>query len=97
MLKIISSLQTQQEDILNQLKDHQIDICHEDKSLIETITKKSYDVILLENKIESIKEIKTADPRIEVIIFGTNGTGQLKQLKLELLPFSICRLIIWNP
>ena len=74
MLKIISSLQTQQEDILNQLKDYQIDIFHEDKSLIETITKKSYDVILLENKIESIKTIKTADPRIEVIIFGTNGT-----------------------
>ncbi|MFA6056060.1 MAG: sigma-54 dependent transcriptional regulator [Thermodesulfovibrionales bacterium] len=82
MLKIISSLQTQQEDILNQLRDYQIDICHEDKSLIETITKKSYDVILLENKIESIKEIKTVDPRIEVIIFGTNGTVAVEAIKI---------------
>ena len=91
MLKIISSLQTQQEDILNQLKEHQIDICHEHKSLIETITKKNYDVILLESKIDSIEKIKTADPRIEVILFGTNGTTAVEAIKYGsfcLFPFA---------
>lgn len=81
MLKILSTLKTHSEDIVSLLKDHAVENCTEKSSLITQISRNTYDLILLEEDIEYISEIKSADPRVEVILFGNNGLDTLEAIK----------------
>jgi DNA-binding NtrC family response regulator len=58
-----------------------IDELKEDESLLKVIANKSYDLILLEDEIDMISQIKTIDPRAEVIIFGDREEEVLEAIK----------------
>jgi DNA-binding NtrC family response regulator len=69
MLKILSSLKNQPDDVMTILKSHRVDILGERESILSLASKNNYDVILLESK-EFLGQIKAIDPRAEVIVFG---------------------------
>jgi len=81
MLKILSALQNYSEDIVSLLKDHTVENCAENRSVVNRMSQNPYDLILIEEDIEYISEIKSADPRVEVILFGTNGLDALDVIK----------------
>jgi len=81
VLKILSTLQDHSEDILSLLKDHTVETCAESRSVVNHMSQNTYDLVLLEEDIEYISEIKSADPRVEVILFGSNGLDALDAIK----------------
>jgi DNA-binding NtrC family response regulator len=72
MLKILLTLKNPPKAILNLLGDHKVDIFRNDQPLLPVVAKGYYNLIMLEGEINLIPNIKSADPRAEIILFG-NG------------------------
>jgi two-component system response regulator HydG len=70
MLKILFTLKNSPKAILDILDGHTVYILRNEESLLPTIEKGNYNLILLEGEISLIPSIKAADPRVEVILFG---------------------------
>ncbi|MEW6052553.1 MAG: sigma-54 dependent transcriptional regulator [Nitrospirota bacterium] len=80
MLKILYALKSPSEEILSLLKGHQIDAFSGDQSFNEAVSKNNYDLILLEEEIDSIMQIKATDPRAEVILFGDHEANAVEAI-----------------
>ncbi len=68
MLKILLALKTPSDAMLSLLGGHHVD--QSEDSLINMISKKRYELVIVENGLELLPAIKRADPRVEVIIIG---------------------------
>jgi DNA-binding NtrC family response regulator len=81
MLKILYALKRSFDEILTLLNNHQVDLMHWKQPFIEVISKKNYDLILLDEKFHLISKIKEIDPRTEVILFSMEQTDAIEMIK----------------
>jgi DNA-binding NtrC family response regulator len=70
MLKILLTIKNPPMAILNLLGGHKVDIFRNDEPLLPLVAKGLYNLILFEGDIGLLPTIKSADPRVEVILFG---------------------------
>jgi DNA-binding NtrC family response regulator len=82
MLTILYALKNPVREILSLLEGHQLDISSADQSFSEKLFQKNYDLILLEEEIEVIADIKAADPRVEVILFGYDDIDTIEAVRI---------------
>jgi DNA-binding NtrC family response regulator len=73
MFKILLSLKRQSQVVMPLIHSYKVDTLREYESLLEVISRKDYDLILLEDDIDMISQIKSIDPRAEIILFGNRG------------------------
>lgn len=81
MLKILIHLKNFTNDLASFLDVHRIDVLEDSKSLIRTVTESSYDLLIIDQKAGLLEEIKKADPRIEVILFGDKKVDAVEAIK----------------
>jgi DNA-binding NtrC family response regulator len=82
MLKILCDLNNPVDEILCLLDGHRVDTLSADQSFGEKLSQKNYDLILLEEGIEVIADIKAADPRVEVILFSNDEIDAVDAVKM---------------
>jgi DNA-binding NtrC family response regulator len=92
MLKILYALKKSYDEILTFFSNHQVDLMSGEQPFAEIISKKNYDLILLDEKFHLISEIKESDPRTEVIMFSKKQKNAVEMIKkgafaFFLLPF----------
>ena len=63
---------------LGVLSGHSVDSVSERSSLVEMVKKNHYDLALLEGDLDTLSAIKAADPRVEVIYFGSPGAAEIE-------------------
>jgi two-component system, NtrC family, response regulator PilR len=81
MLKILYALKKSDDEILTLLKNHQVDQMSSEQPFTEIISKKNYDLILLDEQFHLISKIKEIDPRTEVILFSTKQKNAIEMIK----------------
>jgi two-component system, NtrC family, response regulator PilR len=81
MLKILYALKKPHDEILTLLSDHQVDLMSGGQPFTEVISKKNYDLILLDEQFHLISKIKETDPRTEVILFSTKQKNAIEMIQ----------------
>lgn len=81
MLKIILAVKEFNEEISSLLHDHELKFMQSDGHMDLIKGKEQYDLVILRGDVESVSEIKEADPRIEVILFGDDDISTLKAIQ----------------
>lgn len=82
MLKVLLTIQTPDHAISELLKNHLVDTLPAGISPADLLMKKSYDLILLENHISMLPNLKVIDPRTEIILMGDQEEDALEAIKM---------------
>jgi two-component system response regulator HydG len=91
MLKILIALENPvPADVLSALKGHQVDVADDSKSLLSLLAHGDYHTVLSDGPARVVLDIKSADPRVEVILFGSkernDDVAAIKNGAFALLP-----------
>jgi DNA-binding NtrC family response regulator len=81
MFKILLALKTQSHAVMPLILSYNVNALKEEDPLLEVIAKKDYDLVLLEDELDVISQIKTIDPRVEVILFGSREEDMFEFIK----------------
>ncbi len=81
MLKILLALKGDAGPVAGLFKGHDVEVFDNSTPLAREVANKSYDLLLLHEDIAPVREIKAADPRLEVILIGEGGTDEVEALK----------------
>jgi len=81
VLKILLALKNPDPSILLLLQNHLVDTLPEGKTAAELLTRNGYHIIFIEGNLISVENLKTVDPRTEVIILGNNKEGALEAVQ----------------
>ncbi len=98
MIKILLALKRSLRTVASELEaDYNIDILEEDERLTEKMLRNNYDAVIVEQDHRLLPEIKTIDPRAEVIILGCGSVDELEAVRLGAtecipLPLDLARL-----
>lgn len=81
MFKILLALKRPPDTLISLLHGHDVDILEE--PLFDMMSRKSYELIILENGrgLELLPAIKRSDPRVELIVFGDEEEEAIEALK----------------
>ncbi len=81
-MKILMALKNPPAALLTLLEGHQVDKAEESDSLTERVSRGNYHLILAEfEAAEIISDIKSADPRAEVVLIGGDGEEGVEAVK----------------
>jgi DNA-binding NtrC family response regulator len=81
-LKILTVLRNPPAAFLSLLEGHQVDKTENTDSLTARVSRGNYDVILAEFAVaEMLSDIKSADPRVEVVLIGGNDVEGVEAVK----------------
>lgn len=81
MLKILVALKSLVNNIYGSLDGHKIEVCPPGPAIIKEVGNGSYDVVILESDMQLIPQIKSADPRVEVVILGLEDGMGIKAVR----------------
>jgi DNA-binding NtrC family response regulator len=81
MFKILLALKSQSHAVMPLILSYKVDTLKEGDSLLEVIARKDYDLILLEDEHDIVSPIKSIDPRVEVILFGSREEDMFEFIK----------------
>ncbi len=81
MLKVLFALKDIPDPVMALLYGHSVDILPEGKSCPAKVSETNYDLVLIEGQTDLINAIKSIDPRVEVILFGYNGTDAIEAIR----------------
>ena len=81
MFKILLALKSQSHAVMPLILPYKVDTLKEGESLLEVIARKDYDLILLEDELDIVSQIKSIDPRVEVILFGGREEDMFEFIK----------------
>lgn len=76
MLKILAAVKTLTDSIDESLEGHRVEVCPPGPALLREVGSGLYDVVIMESQMDMVPRIKSADPRIEILMVGTeDGLG----------------------
>jgi DNA-binding NtrC family response regulator len=81
MLSILAAVKTLTNSINKSLDGYRVEICPPGPDMLKEVGRGSYDVIILESDMQLIPQIKSADPRIEVVVLGLEDGVGIKAIK----------------
>jgi DNA-binding NtrC family response regulator len=81
MLKILYAVKKPHDEIMTLLSNHYVDLMPPDQQFEGIVSKKNYDLILLEKNFNLISKVKEVDPRTEIILFGRESTNAIEMIK----------------
>ncbi len=81
MLNILLSLDSPPESIGTTLKGHKVENFTDTGSIPVLISKKNYDLVLMEGSSDLLRAIKVVDPGIEVVLFGDSQEDAVHTVK----------------
>ncbi|HWR57277.1 MAG TPA: sigma-54 dependent transcriptional regulator [Thermodesulfovibrionales bacterium] len=82
MLRVLYALKNPVKEILSLISSYKTDIFSPDMSITKVISENYYDIVFLEGELNSFVEIKTVDPRVEVILFGNHETDAVEAVRM---------------
>jgi len=80
MLNILLALKDPPEEITGILKAFNTDTLHTNSSLYKSLKDSNYDIAIIDGDIEKIEPIKTFDPRVDIILFGSDASLALEAI-----------------
>jgi DNA-binding NtrC family response regulator len=82
MLRILADIKILEDSIDNPWEGHKVETFPSGPALLREVGSGSYDVVVIESALDLISQIKSADPRIEIVMLGTEeglGVRAVKQ------------------
>jgi DNA-binding NtrC family response regulator len=81
VLKILVAVNESAEEILSALEGHEIHLASPGDSFLAEVSRGDYHLVLTDSNHVNLSDIKSADPRAEVIILGDIGRDRVELLK----------------
>lgn len=82
MLNVLIVFKTPNDLIIEAFDGNNVEVYSGGAPLGQRVSKGCYDIVLLENRMESLKDVKEADPRSEVFLIGSAGIDEVEAVKL---------------
>lgn len=81
MLRILAAVKNLAGSIDESLNGHKVELCPPGSAMLDEIGAGVYDVVIIESETHLIPKIKSADPRIEVLVLGVEDGLGIRAIK----------------
>lgn len=81
MLRILTAVKTLKGSIDDSLKGHSVAVLPPGSSLPREVSSGSYDVVIMESEMDMISQVRSADPRIEIVMLGAEAGLEIEAIK----------------
>ena len=81
MLRILAAVKTLKDSIDESLEGHSVAVLPPGSALPREVCSGSYDVVIMESEMDMISQVRSADPRIEIVMLGAEAGLEIKAIK----------------
>ncbi len=81
MLKILAAFNTETERILNLLEGHDVHKLAKGDSMVAAVSRGDFHLVLVEGAVRILADIKSADPRTEVVLIGRAEDDEVEAVR----------------
>lgn len=81
MLKILLSLRNASEQIMDVLQGHEVHTLGPEESILHSVAKGAYHLVIAEGVEKIVSDLKRADPRTEVVVLGDSDGARVEIIK----------------
>lgn len=81
MLRILAAVKTLKDSIDESLEGHRVAVLPPGAALLKEVGSGSYDVVIVESEMDTISQVRSADPRIEIVMLGSEAGLEIRAIK----------------